>query len=562
MKFVSQAPLPELLNSVCLAIEAAVPHSRVAVLTREHAAGSLLFRAGPSLPPSLRQALDDPQSGTPLGCASQAVTTGEAAFFEDAPVAVGWRALVDHLHRAQVRSSWSFPIRAAHQGEVIGTVTCFLSRTALPTQAEQQVLGTYADLAQVALQQRRTEDELEQARGQLLAAIDQSPTGIVIAEAPSGRILVANRRALGETVGSGVDVGSMCYEQLPAGWESQDAEGQPIAREDLPLIQALEQGRTLRNVELFQRRGDGVKRWVLASAAPVRDSTGRVRAAVAVYFDITTRKRQEHDLQRLLRSLEAKTEELEQIFWTTTHDLRAPLVNVEGFARELQLGLDELEGHIATADLPIDLRVTLQALLSQELRFSLGHISSSAARMDQLMRGMARLNAVDRNAVAEERVDLGALLREVLGAFEYRLRQDEVQVEVGDLPVCTGDRSQLGQVFSNLVDNAIKYRDPERPARLVIDGWTRNNRAFVSLTDRGLGIEPEQLDKIFRPFHRVRPSGEVGGEGLGLAILQRILARVSGRLRVTSPPGGIGPFEVELPAAQQGLPSPRVGAAS
>ena len=114
---------------------------------------------------------------------------------------------------------------------------------------------------------------------------------------------------------------------------------------------------------------------------------------------------------------------------------------------------------------------------------------------------------------------------------------------------CRADRAALEQIFSNLIDNAIKYRDPARPAELRIEGFVRDGRSHYSFADRGIGIPPEAHERIFNPFRRHAPAG-VPGDGLGLAILGRLLARMNGRISVESDVGSGSVFQVSLPTVQ------------
>jgi signal transduction histidine kinase len=114
-----------------------------------------------------------------------------------------------------------------------------------------------------------------------------------------------------------------------------------------------------------------------------------------------------------------------------------------------------------------------------------------------------------------------------------------------------GDWVQLGQVFSNLVDNAIKFRHPLRKAAIEITGVRMDHRVRYTVRDNGIGVEAEHTKKIFEVFHRLNPGGPVKGEGLGLTIVQRILERLDGTIQVESEPDVGSAFIVELPAVQQ-----------
>ena len=119
-----------------------------------------------------------------------------------------------------------------------------------------------------------------------------------------------------------------------------------------------------------------------------------------------------------------------------------------------------------------------------------------------------------------------------------------------DLPDCIGDNNQTTQVFTNLIDNALKYLSPKRRGRIKITGKTENNNSVYCIEDNGIGIREDYYGKIFEIYHRLNPRTSTEGDGLGLTIVRRILDRHEGKIWVESEPDKGTKFFVEIPAKQ------------
>lgn len=263
-----------------------------------------------------------------------------------------------------------------------------------------------------------------------------------------------------------------------------------------------------------------------------------------VTADITERKNAQAEREGLLQELARKNEELESMIYVASHDLRAPLVNIQGFGHRLELACAELTAGAAS---PAGANPPVETPVSARVAKALHYIRTSAEKMETLINGLLRVSRLGRVEFAPQQVDVNAVLSNVLATLEYQVQQAAASVRCEPLPACQGDPQLLGQVFGNLLDNALKYRVAGRPLRVEVTGRIDASEAIYCVADTGQGIAREHQDKIWEMFHRLYPEGPVAGEGLGLKVVRRILDRHGGRIWVESQPGVGSRFYVALP---------------
>jgi PAS domain S-box-containing protein len=302
--------------------------------------------------------------------------------------------------------------------------------------------------------------------------------------------------------------------------------------------------------EVRNRAKDGSIYWVQTTIFPRVNSSGKPTQYIAIRTDITQRKADQEEIQRAASELAEKNRELETIVFTASHDLRSPLVNVQGFGRQLERACDKLRAAVGAAEGGLvpkaELAQPLETTIPQALRF----INAGVTKIDHLLSGLLRFSRLGRVALNVVPLEMASLMNEIIAAMRFQLNEAKAEIQVDPLPDCLGDSVHTSQVFANLIDNALKYRDPGRPLQITVSGRVRDGLAVYSVADNGIGIAPEHQGKVFEIFHRLNPSAP-GGEGLGLTIAQRVLERQRGKIWVESREGSGSTFYVSLPAFER-----------
>jgi|GEM_PF-2138292 len=252
--------------------------------------------------------------------------------------------------------------------------------------------------------------------------------------------------------------------------------------------------------------------------------------------------------ERLAEDLQLTNEELKNFAYIISHDLRAPLVNIRGFAAELTSSLREATPLLTPmiAQLGAGERRELELLLQQDVPEAVGYINSSVQRMDGQINAILKLSRLGRREFKAETVDLGQLVGDLLKTLTHQLASRQATAEIGTLPTISSDRLALEQIFGNLLDNATKYLDPLRPGALRIEAEQQGSDTLIHLHDNGRGISAEEMEKVFAPFRR---AGKIDtqGEGMGLAYVRTLVRALGGRISCNSTFGVGTTFSVSIP---------------
>ncbi|ELZ17020.1 PAS/PAC sensor signal transduction histidine kinase [Haloterrigena salina JCM 13891] len=266
---------------------------------------------------------------------------------------------------------------------------------------------------------------------------------------------------------------------------------------------------------------NGEKRWIEAPGRPIEDEDGSTRM-IGVARDITERKTFEQKLRE-------SNERLEQFAYAASHDLQEPLRMVSSY---LQL-LDQRYGDE----------------LDEDGREYINFAVDGAARMREMIDGLLEYSRVETQGDPFEPITLETVLEDVLDNLQFRIEEHDVEITSEDLPEVEGDASQLRQVFQNLLENAIEYSG-DAPPRVHISAERAGNKWVVSVSDDGIGIDPDDQDRIFEIFQRLHSREEHDGTGIGLALCNRIVERHGGEIWIDSEPDDGTTFSFSLPAVE------------
>ncbi len=251
---------------------------------------------------------------------------------------------------------------------------------------------------------------------------------------------------------------------------------------------------------------------------------------------------------KMTDAVKESNEELKQFAYLVSHDLRAPLVNIKGFAAELRRSLEEIDSLVnfgaprgeATDEKGID------SILRRDVPEALGFIDSSVTRMDGLITAILKLSRIGRRELTLEPLDPEGLVRSLLKTLAHQLEERKVTVTVGPLPRIVADKTAMEQIMGNLLDNAVKYLEPGREGILEITAEQGPAEATFHIRDNGRGIAKDDMPKVFEIFRRLGRQ-DVPGEGMGLAYVKTLVRRHGGRIWCQSDPDKGSIFSFTIP---------------
>ena len=254
--------------------------------------------------------------------------------------------------------------------------------------------------------------------------------------------------------------------------------------------------------------------------------------------------------------------EIQRFAYIVSHDLRSPLVNIMGFTSELEQLRADIFRRIAAlgratvpaSPLPAAATDTEPVLegedrqLAQDFAEALGFIKSSIAKMDRLITAILNLTREGRREFEPIRIDTSELIEAIVTTMAHQAAEAQAEIRIAALPEIVSDRLALEQIFSNLIENALKYLKPGVPGEINVRGRTKLGFAIFEIADNGRGIDPKDHQRIFDLFRRAGPQDKPG-QGIGLAHVRALVRRLGGTMSVQSELNNGSTFTITLPIA-------------
>lgn len=366
---------------------------------------------------------------------------------------------------------------------------------------------------------RKHHDALAARNAELDRIFETVTAGLAIAD-ERGRVIRMNpsgREILGAQTGA---IGPVTELELATG----------ATLRDHPLRRAALLGESVRGqrVDLPDPKTGG-ERVLVVDAEPLWGEQGQRIGGLAVFRDETEAVLLQETLRAKALELSQRTEEMEAFVYTASHDMKSPLWTIRRYATMI------LEDH--------------GEVLDTDARHFLERIEINATRLGQLVEDLVRVVKVGKLELHLESLPVERPVRQALRTLDAAVRQAKAEIEVAaDLPVVLADAERMVDLFENLIGNAVKYRRPDAPCKIRIEGEAGPAGVSIRVKDNGIGIPSDQFERIFGLFQRLHTRDQIEGSGLGLAIVQRIAERHGGRVRVESEVGVGSTFHVSLPA--------------
>jgi PAS domain S-box-containing protein len=252
------------------------------------------------------------------------------------------------------------------------------------------------------------------------------------------------------------------------------------------------------------------------------------------------------DMMQIQEMIIAKNKEMENYLYVASHDLRTPLVNIQGFSQRLKKQADSIKTLFADKRLEPETLHQLATITDENIPKTLSFILGNIEKMDALINGLLRLSRTGTVEMNIQKIDMNELFAKILQSLDFQIKEAQCKINIDSLPECYGDAALLDQLFANIISNALKYSDSERALEITVNAKNIRNRVVYTIRDTGKGIAQKHLEKIWDIFYRIDPRSGNSGEGLGLSLVKRIAEKHKGKAWAESEENKGSAFHIEL----------------
>ncbi|MFH0894328.1 MAG: PAS domain S-box protein [Bacteroidota bacterium] len=268
------------------------------------------------------------------------------------------------------------------------------------------------------------------------------------------------------------------------------------------------------------------------STFPAIVSLNRIQVAGKIMLhsivrDISDQKEAASKILVLNKTLTEKNEELEQVIFVASHDLRSPLVNIQGFSSELSKLNQSMNKKLEDENDLNEIKKHFDTIIKPDINEAIDFIGQSASKMNSLIGSLLKASRLNRTEVNLAPVNINFLLLSVVATFEFQIKNVKAKIDFTKLPDCVGDENLMDQAFSNLLSNALKFTVDGRQPIIRFSGTENESEVIYCVEDNGPGFSDAHAEKIFALFHRL--DNDTEGDGLGLAIVKKIAEKHGGR---------------------------------
>lgn len=419
------------------------------------------------------------------------------------------------------RGSWEGELQ--HQSSV-GTWITVASRWAVRAGDDGQPVGILEINRDISMR-KQAEEELRASDEKFRGLLEAAPDAMVIVDR-GGRIVLVNARTeslfgyqRNELIGKPVEI------LVPVQFRTVH-QGHRVNYSNSPLARPMGAG-----LDICARKKDGAEVPVEISLSPLQ--TGEGTLILSAIRDVTERRRVAGEVNALNELLENRVAELreanreiESFSYSVSHDLRAPLRQVDGFAKIL------LEEHARQLD--------------DSARHCLQRVADGAQKMGRLVDDLLDLSRLGRQNLNRRSVDLNAIIQSVRELLRPEVRGRAIEWRIMSLPIVECDPGLLKLVFTNLLSNAVKFTRPRAQAVIEVGVESENGLIAIYVRDNGVGFDPQYAEKLFGVFQRLHRQEDFEGTGIGLATVQRIVQKHRGRIWAEGRPDGGATFYFTL----------------